>query len=97
MKDVTLGKFTRITLPELCKIVTMFNSATSCIEPFKRMFDSVSSHGLNIRNAFLQTGCFPDAFKTAIVKPLLKKHNLDSSVLDNYGPVSNLPFIHKIL
>ena len=48
-------------------------------------------------NCSLQTGVFPTAFKTAVVKPLLKKSNLDPNVLNNYRPVSNLPFLSKIL
>ena len=35
-------------------------------------------------------------FKQAIVTPLLKKPNLDSDMLKNYRPVSNLPFISKL-
>ena len=48
-------------------------------------------------NCSLQTGVFPTAFKTAVVKPLFKKSNLDPSVFNNYRPVSNLPFLSKIL
>ena len=36
-------------------------------------------------------------FKTAIVKLLLKKPALDQNVLKNYRPISNLPFLSKIL
>ena len=43
------------------------------------------------------TGSFPTAFKTAIIRPSLKKNSLDSNDLKNYRPVSNLPFISKIL
>ncbi len=39
----------------------------------------------------------PDCLKHAVVYPLLKKQNLDSSVLTNFRPISNLPFISKIL
>ncbi len=35
--------------------------------------------------------------KTAVVKPLLKKCNLDNTMLSNYRPISNLPFIGKII
>ena len=38
----------------------------------------------------------PSEFKTAIVKPLLKKPDLDL-VHQNYRPVSNLPFVSKLL
>uniref|UniRef100_A0A671UM61 Reverse transcriptase domain-containing protein n=1 Tax=Sparus aurata TaxID=8175 RepID=A0A671UM61_SPAAU len=48
-------------------------------------------------NCSLQMGVFPTAFKMAVVKPLLKKSNLDPNVFDNYRPVSNLPFLSKIL
>ncbi len=33
----------------------------------------------------------------AVVKPLLKKCNLDNTMLSNYRPISNLPFIGKII
>uniref|UniRef100_A0A669DXW8 Reverse transcriptase domain-containing protein n=1 Tax=Oreochromis niloticus TaxID=8128 RepID=A0A669DXW8_ORENI len=39
----------------------------------------------------------PQAFKVALVKPLLKKPSLDPAVLANYRPISNLPFISNIL
>ena len=39
----------------------------------------------------------PDSFKSAIARPLLKKHNLDANILKNYRPVSNLPFLSKPL
>ena len=37
------------------------------------------------------------ALKTAVIKPLLKKNNLDASVMNNYRPISNLPFLGKII
>ena len=36
-------------------------------------------------------------FKIAVIKPLLKKPTLDPEVLANYRPISNLPFLSKIL
>ena len=40
---------------------------------------------------------FPYAFKTAHVKPLLKKSSSDKNDLKNYTPVSNLSFISKVV
>ena len=37
------------------------------------------------------------AFKSTYVRPLLKKPNLNQNTLMNYRPVSNLPFLSKIL
>jgi hypothetical protein len=50
-----------------------------------------------IINASLQSGVVPAAYKTARVVPLLKKASLDPAVLGNYRPVSNLPFLSKVL
>ena len=48
-------------------------------------------------NSSLSTGEFPEQCKHAIVRPLLKKDNLDPDKLKNYRPVSNLHFISKII
>ena len=47
-----------------------------------------------IVNLSLTTGEFCEEWKTAIVKPLLKKPGLDP-INKNYRPTSNLPFISK--
>ena len=52
---------------------------------------------VKIVNDSLRSGVVPDCFKRAIVNPLLKKTGLDESELKNYRPVSNLPFLSKIL
>ena len=51
----------------------------------------------NIINTSLTTGIVPPDLKTAIAKPLLKKPSLDKNLLKNYRPISNLPFLSKIL
>ncbi len=38
-------------------------------------------------NTSLLSGTFPNSLKAAIVKPLLKKRNLDNTVLSNYRPI----------
>ena len=48
-------------------------------------------------NTSLCTACFPTRFKHAVVTPLLKKGSCDDSQLKNYRPVSNLPFLSKLL
>ena len=50
-----------------------------------------------IMNISLTTGVVPQSFKHALVKPLLKKSNLDPECLKNYRPISNLPFLSKVL
>ena len=48
-------------------------------------------------NSALCSGIFPSQLKSAIVVPLLKKRGLDVEVLKNYRPVSNLPFLSKVI
>ena len=51
----------------------------------------------SIINESLTKGEFPNDFKNAIVKPLLKKPSLDKDELKKYRPVSNLHFISKVI
>ena len=63
----------------------------------KMVFNTVGPSLLLFINACLKLGTVPAAFKYAAVRPLLKKPNLDPSVLTNFRPVSNLPFLSKVL
>ena len=47
----------------------------------------------DIVNMSLRESMFPKSHKTALIRPLLKKTGLDSDILKNYRPVSNLTFI----
>ena len=50
-----------------------------------------------IVNDSLSSGHVPEEFKVAHVTPLLKNTSLDKKVFKNYRPVSNLPFVSKVL
>ena len=50
-----------------------------------------------IINSTFQSGNIPSDLKKAIVLPVLKKSNLDHQCLNNFRPVSNIPFISKVL
>ena len=47
----------------------------------------------NTINRLLLSGKVPLEFRTAVVRPLLKKASLDPNQMRNYRPVSNLPFL----
>jgi hypothetical protein len=78
-------------------------SKTYCdLDPFptKLLFDHVDEILpviTGIVNCSLSTGIVPTDFKTAVVKPLIKKSSLDQNELKNYRPISNLPFLSKVL
>ena len=50
----------------------------------------------NLVNLSLWDGVFASKWKTSIIRPLLKKPNLDP-IPSNYHPVSNLSFLSKLL
>ena len=50
----------------------------------------------NIMNVSLEKGVFPDSWKTAIIRPLLKKLGLEL-ITSNYRLVSKFPFLSKVL
>ena len=59
----------------------------SCFVPFVTYVINVS----------FKSGYFPDLLKEAIVSPVIKKQNLDPSMLQNYRPVSNIKVMAKIV
>jgi Reverse transcriptase (RNA-dependent DNA polymerase) len=62
-----------------------------------RTANAVISYIKKLATLSFQEGYFPYSFKTALITPLIKKPNLDSSNLSNYRPISNLNNISKIL
>jgi hypothetical protein len=61
---------------------------------FARTSTNYNKHYIN---QSLETASVPTAFKSAHIRPLLKKINPEPNTLKTYRPVSNLPFISKIL
>ncbi|XP_070180609.1 ral GTPase-activating protein subunit alpha-1-like isoform X3 [Littorina saxatilis] len=64
---------------------------------FTKCLNKLLPSNTDIINISLATGVVPDCFKSAIVRPLIKKPGLDVNELKNYRPVSNLPFLSKLL
>ena len=52
---------------------------------------------LFIVNDSLKTGIFPEALKSALVRPSIKDENGDTESYKNYRPISNLPFLSKVI
>jgi hypothetical protein len=64
-------------------ITTTFRTALNCI--FEEL-QAIAKHSL-------LTGTFPTVLKTAMVKHLLKKSQIDYSALIKCRPISKLPFL----
>ncbi len=101
-KEVTMSVFKTIDSKILEEIVQHLKSSTCYLDTlptsfFKSVLNCLEADLLEVVNTSLLSGTFPNSLKTAVVKPLLKKRNLDNTVLSNYRPISNLPFIGKII
>ena len=93
-----------MTSEELRKLILKAPSKSCELDPtstwlLKECLDPVPLLPLLVRiiNSSINEGYVPKKFKTAFIRPLLKKKNLDKEILKNYRPVSNLSFISKIL
>ncbi|XP_071803691.1 uncharacterized protein [Asterias amurensis] len=87
---------------ELLKIIKDSPSKSCSLDtiPTDILKQSVEAHLpilLSLVNTSSITGTFPTNLKKAVITPILKKPNLDKEHLSNYRPVSNLPFIGKLL
>ena len=50
-----------------------------------------------IVNGSLSSGIFPLELRTALVNPLIKRASLDPTHYKNYRPVSNIPYLSKVI
>ncbi len=84
------------------KLVKSSKPTTCMLDPIpskllKEVLPEVIDPLLAIINSSLSLGYVPKNFKLAVIKPLIKKPQLDPKDLVNYRPISNLPFLSKIL
>ena len=63
----------------------------------KECIDELLPSIMEIINASLASGCVPNSFKTALITPIIKNLKNDPNDLKNYRPISNLPFLSKVL
>ena len=98
-----LQRFTTIGQEELNKLIIASKPTTCLLDPIPTKLLKevlpvvVEAPLLNIINSSLSLGHVPRIFKLAVIKPLIKKPQLDNNNLANYRPISNLPFMSKIL
>ena len=97
-----LDSFEPCTEEELKHIITNSSDSSCELDPLptpllKKCLPVLLPYLTHIVNLSLESGSFPDALKTAIVRPLLKKHNLDKNDLKNFRPVSNIAFVSKLI
>ena len=97
-----LSSFAPATVEEVTALISKCSDSTcllDCIPTklLKSCVDILSTPLTTLINMSLREGVFPDTFKLAHLKPLLKKPGLSSDDMSNYRPISNLSNISKIL
>jgi len=97
-----MQQFKAVTVLEVVELIGMSPCKHSDLDPVTTWLLKKESHILGLFlallfNLSLQTKEFPTEMKRATIVPFLKKTSLDSDDMSNYGPVSNLSFVSKLL
>jgi hypothetical protein len=94
-EGVPLTNFSPASIDEIRKIIQRALSKSCEFDQIptyllKTCLDSIVHVITAIVNTSFTEECVPKSFKEAIVRPLLKKTDLDKDVLKNYRPVSKI-------
>ncbi len=90
--------FSTIGEEELYKLVKSSKPTTCMLDPIpSKLIKELLPEIMAIINSSLSLGYVPKTFNLAVIKPLIKKTQLDPKDLVNYRTISNLPFLSKIL
>ncbi|XP_051747779.1 uncharacterized protein LOC127511161 [Ctenopharyngodon idella] len=97
-----LPSFSSLSEADVSNFILSIHPTTCPLDPIPtHLLQAISSSVvpalIHMINSSLHTGTFPTAFKQARITPLLKKPTLNTALLENYRPVSLLPFIAKTL
>jgi hypothetical protein len=99
-----LISFRAQTIESIARVIKQLPTKSCSLDPLPtallkddHLLDQVVPCITNLINKSLESSCVPEDFKLAQVIPLLKKEGLDTNTLGNYRPVSNLPFLSKVM
>ena len=97
-----LNEFAPATMTEIRDIIGSSPNKSCSLDPIptellKKCGDPIFELILQIVNMSLSTAHMPSELKRAVLIPILKKLFLDPEILNNFRPISNLPFISKII
>ena len=96
-----LSHFKQVTSSDVLKLISASVIKSCPLDPvpasvFKQCSSVLVPVITVIINKSICSGVVPDCFKTALLKPLLKKAHLDSEVYANFRPISNLIYVSKL-
>ena len=99
---VPLNNFHEVKANDVYKLITSCSSKSCIIDPIptnlvKETLPVLLPYLTSVINDSLMSGVVPECYKKALVSPIIKKPTLDPNDLNNYRPVSNLPYFSKVL
>uniref|UniRef100_A0A803THC7 Reverse transcriptase domain-containing protein n=1 Tax=Anolis carolinensis TaxID=28377 RepID=A0A803THC7_ANOCA len=99
---ILMDSFQLVQPEDVDKVLGEVRATTCILDPCPSWLVREARGGLAewvkvVANASLREGIFPASLELAVIKPLLKKPSLDPTQLDNYWPISNLPFLGKVV
>ena len=97
-----LTSFKLPTVSEITGLIFKSKSSTCQLDPLptylvKSCMPALCSLITDIIHSSMTSGVVPSSLKTAAITPTIKKPDADPNDLNNFCPISNLPFISKIL
>ena len=100
--SMILCSFKQTTAEEIQRILQSIPPKSCDLDPIptsllKDCMSTFATIIAEIVNLSFQQASVPSSLKLAYIHPLFKKPSLDPDVLQNYRPVSNLPFLSKVL
>ncbi len=94
----SLCSFHPVTLSEVESVIMKSPNKSCELDPLPTHFvKKILPAIVHIVNASIESGVIPQVLKTAVIRPTLKKPNLDKESIQNYRPISNLSFLSKVL
>ena len=101
-RQVTLSKFSLVSSTMTHHVIKALSTKSFPLDPMptqllKDHLNIIVPVVTDIVNESLSTGVFPTCLKHSLdlVRPLLKKQDLDRENLKNYRPIANIPFLSK--
>ncbi len=94
--------FYPIDLEKLKELILKLKLSTSPADSmptslFREVLGVIGPAVLTIINSSLSSGVIPSCLKHSVIRPFLKKPNLDPSDFSHFRPISTLPFLSKVL
>ena len=93
-KEATEDELRQVIMKSATKLCTLDPIPTHVLKDHACSLVPISTKMVDMS---MSSGTVPPSFKMALVTPLLKKATLDPNTLKNYRPVSNLPYLSKVL